>query len=217
MEYQLAVGDQVTGTVTERLPAGEWFVTSERLPTIWKGVLKSRHRRPYSPGDEGTFWVLSISVQRRVAILTDSDFGRLPISDRMRPRYLRGLRSVVDLLRGDASWNELSPDAFSEVKGMFNRCYRKDQPDWYSVFLVLGRPSMPECRTVADNLSAIARSMRNGDAADVSAELDELRQLRVDHIAAYGIAKIEQAARGSHESSVTTGDGLENPVQTVEC
>ena len=63
--------------------------------------------------------------------------------DRMRPRYACALADILQMLpeEGEVSGNSLAP-SISEVKGLINRCLRKDQSDWLTAYEALGRPEV---------------------------------------------------------------------------
>ena len=67
-------------------------------------------------------------------------FGMAPISERMQARYDAAVQTALDLMDGNLIFDEVNLDAISELKGMFNRCIRQDQWDWFSVFTELGTP-----------------------------------------------------------------------------
>jgi hypothetical protein len=61
----------------------------------------------------------------------------------MRPRYASALADILQMLpeEGEVSGNSLAP-SISEVKGLINRCLRKDQSDWLTAYEALGRPEV---------------------------------------------------------------------------
>ena len=67
-------------------------------------------------------------------VVSGSEFGFKPISNRMRPRYVAALQHVGSALQS-GGLREQDSEYFSEVKGMFNRCVRRDQWDWHTVYL----------------------------------------------------------------------------------
>ena len=65
-------------------------------------------------------------------------FGMAPISSRMQGRYDLAVEAILALFKDGETALAIDPDCFSEVKGMFNRCVRQDQWDWFSVFSQFG-------------------------------------------------------------------------------
>lgn len=78
-----------------------------------------------------------------------------PISTTMRKRYDEAVQSVGDYILDNIALDYLSPDSISELKGMFNRCVREDQWDWFTVHTELGNPSKRDMRAIVDGLKSL--------------------------------------------------------------
>jgi hypothetical protein len=141
-----------------------------------------------------TGWILNADADKRLVEVSDSNFGFLPISDRMRPRYVASLRIVEKLLKREDEVGECDANAVSEVKGMFSRCARRDQWDWRAVHLALGEPSRDEARTTAAILGEIAAAIRRGDLNAARDGLEEAATKR-------GLVRTLLAARESVDKS----------------
>ncbi|MAG36673.1 MAG: hypothetical protein CL878_10600 [Dehalococcoidia bacterium] len=165
------LGEDVDARLLEPAGAGDWKVTWEDLPPGWSATLKSRTARLYGPGDEARLWVFQRDPQRKTVQVSDSDFGRMPISDRMRPRYLQALEAATQVIRG-ARAGSVSAESISEMKGMLNRCVRMDQPDWKSVYDALGRPSLSMARKAAEDFGYLARALRQNKSGQVQPGAD---------------------------------------------
>lgn len=173
----LALGTELVATVTEEGRAGRWRATTDALPEGWTAIVRTR--RGSSPSAEPTtYWIFGVDQKNHVAFLSDSDFGRLPISDRMRPRYASALADILQMLpeEGEAPGNSLAP-SISEVKGLINRCLRKDQWDWLSCYEALGRPDRRWMRRTVEMLDRLRRALRDADEAAVVKACSELREL----------------------------------------
>jgi len=195
------IGDYIEACVVQRLDTNKWQVNSAILPSGWLARLHSRSANLYAPGDTDLFWIFMVDFKQKLLLVSDSDFGRLPISDRMRPRYLRALKSArkVFAVNSLLDLEGISPDDFSELKGMFNRCIRKDQWDWFSVYESLGRPSFSVLRDGADWAGNLARAMRRGEKYEASKYID----LMADS----GIPKLVELA---HDRLIESIPHLEN-------
>lgn len=101
-----------------------------------KLILKTHSTQLYQSNDIVETWVFKIF--KDTIFLSDSNFGRLPASDRMRPRYIKSINNILSLRKNNLY--NISPDDFSEIKGIFNRCLRKDQWDWFSIYSALNFP-----------------------------------------------------------------------------
>jgi hypothetical protein len=130
-------------------------------------VLVLRKTQAPRAGAEVEAWLLEAPREGIPLQVTIDDFGRLPISDTMRPRYTGAIERVLQLLDG-VSAPKSSADALSEVKGMFNRVLRRDQRDWATVSALLGHPTHERCRRWAGALAETRSSLQDGryDIAD---------------------------------------------------
>ena len=90
-------------------------------------------------------------------------FGMAPISSRMRLRYDAAVQAVADLLQENIPYCEVNLDHLSELKGMFNRCIRQDQWEWFTVFTELGEPSARNMRSIVSDLVLLRRSIVASD------------------------------------------------------
>ncbi len=90
-----------------------------------------------------------------------------PISTTMRTRYDEAVQSVADYILDNIALDGLSPDNISELKGMFNRCVREDQWDWFTVHAELGNPSKRDMRAIVDGLKSLRTHVLNNNATAV--------------------------------------------------
>lgn len=104
-------------------------------------------------------------------------FGMAPPKPQLQQRRLGWVSHVLGLLKHESP-HEKSPDAVSEVKGLFNRVVRQDQWDWFVVFQQLGCPARVKSRKVASTLAELRKtiSTEKGTPPDL---LDTLRDLGV--------------------------------------
>jgi hypothetical protein len=121
-----------------------------------------------------TGWILNLDSDQRHVEVSDSNFGFLPISDRMRPRYVTSLAQVEQILAKEKEVGVSDADCISEVKGMFSRCARRDQWDWRAVQLALGEPSYAEAASMARILGELSAALRRGNMDAARAALEEL-------------------------------------------
>jgi hypothetical protein len=73
----------------------------------------------YAVSDEDWFWIYRLNEARREIFVSDSEFGRMPVSDRLRPRYIRAARAFLRVLEDDAPPTDGALDDLSEMKGIF--------------------------------------------------------------------------------------------------
>lgn len=154
-----AVGDDIRVRVLGRGEGYHWRLQALTPAMNRTLLLVPRHNSPAPrTGMELDVWVFR--NEARVSLVTASDFGRRPVSAGMAPRYV----AALDILGEIAGAGTVPQDALarlSELKGMANRCLRRDQPDWLSVWRLLGSPDADRLRTLRD----LAHSTRDAVAA----------------------------------------------------
>jgi len=171
----MQIGDEICAVVAEQLSGQAWALKVEGLST-WSCTLRLRAAQQFTIGTSIRAWVLEIDTQGHRMSASVDEFGRLPVSDRMRPRYVAAIRHTLALLSG--SIVEASPAEVSEMKGMLNRCLRRDQWDWATVYAALGSPHLGELRQAALLLSDMRNSAAR-DGQEVQSKLDQLRTLNL--------------------------------------
>lgn len=174
----LQIGDALSVTPVAQNPDRTWIARFDGLADGWGCVL---HRRDSSAIREQVATmakVVWIDQAKKLIEVAVSRFGRLPVSDRMRPRYLKAGREILAILRGASELSQGAAGSLSEVKGLLNRCIRHDQPDWVTVYELFGRPTFDELSVAASLLAEISRSVRAGEAQS-SELLPNLRATRL--------------------------------------
>jgi len=172
-ESQIKVGTRLTVLPLKPCSDKAWIADSRELPDGWTCELVHRAEENLVPGLPLTGWVLWVDSSRRQVQVSDSNFGFLPISDRMRPRYVSALRRLAALLSGEFDVRPSDAEALSEVKGMYNRCARRDQWDWRAVHLALGEPSRDVASQIAILFGEIASALRQEETATARILLKE--------------------------------------------
>lgn len=156
-----ALGTEVTVVVGAHLGGRDWEGAVSALDAR-KVIVTAPPGVTYRPGEELQAWVSHGEPAAGVVRLTVADFGRRPISPAMRPRYLQALADVDQMLvaaeRGKVA---LAPAAsVSEFKGMVNRCLRKDQADWLSVYGAFGFSSRATVEDLSNVLAQLQRAVK---------------------------------------------------------
>jgi cold shock CspA family protein len=85
----------------------------------------------------------------------------------MRTRYDDAVQTGLDVVEGNLPPEDVDLDHLSELKGMFNRCLRRDQWDWFTVHTELGRPEHKSMRQIVGALVGLRRAIKDGDAESV--------------------------------------------------
>jgi Meiotically up-regulated gene 113 len=101
-------------------------------------------------------------------------FGMSPISKTMEERYATAVRTVSLFLADEISPETLELEAISELKGMFNRCLRKDQWDWFTVYERLGHPPREQMKYFVFKLVELRKSLKEQDVERANSIKNEL-------------------------------------------
>ncbi len=169
----LDIGRLIEAVPRIRGDRDDWRAECPSLTSDWSCRLSHRGEGNILPDMPLMAWILDVDSDRKFLHLSSSNFGFLPISDRMRPRYIAALRRVMDALRANDP-RKATPNDYSEVKGMFSRCSRRDQWDWYAVHLALGKPNRSHAKGLAAALGDIGKALRMGNQAEARTLLDHL-------------------------------------------
>jgi hypothetical protein len=86
----------------------------------------------------------------------------------MRPRYVEALTLGIEFFQYGKRERPEIGDWFGDLKGMYTRCYKRDQTDWYAIWTILGEPSDKNCRQISGWLGRISRSVKSDDATEFS-------------------------------------------------
>lgn len=124
-------------------------------------------------------------------------FGMAPISKGMRERYDGAVRSVSDFIDGSTGLDEVSLECFSELKGMFNRCVRQDQWDWFTVYSEFGRPPFSRMRHIANKLTELRRACLDKD--------ERLMASTIEQLSNFGLAELLRRYQWKAEGPIQAG------------
>jgi cold shock CspA family protein len=90
-----------------------------------------------------------------------------PISARMQSRYDQAVQCGIDFFDGNLTPDEVALGHLSELKGMFNRCLRQDQWDWFSVFTDLGEPKHEDLKVLGHRIGQLRQAIKAGEQTEV--------------------------------------------------
>jgi hypothetical protein len=144
-------------------------------PWAWFIRLR-RSDRSYQPGQQVTGWVATISQRNNSVYLHDSDYGRLPVSRRMRPRYLRALRAVISMFDALEKGQVELPDkeTLAEFRGMLGRCAKTDQADWFTLFEAFGLSNGPQAIRLYHSIIDLQELLKQRDDKAIRWALQDL-------------------------------------------
>lgn len=74
-------------------------------------------------------------------------FGHAPLKSKTAFKNKKAVLSFLKHIKGETT--EIDLDEISLVKGLINRCIRKDQWDWFTIYTLLGRPKREELLSIS--------------------------------------------------------------------
>jgi hypothetical protein len=102
-------------------------------------------------------------VEERKIRIPKWGFGMAPISPLMQGRYDFAVQGILAVFVENLPCEEVDPDLLSELKGMFNRCIRQDQWDWFSVYTQFGEPKRGDMQRIGPLLYDLRASTIAGN------------------------------------------------------
>lgn len=87
-------------------------------------------------------------------------FGMAPVSHRMRERYDLAVQSILELIFDTNFRIDFDINRLSELKGMFNRCIREDQWDWFTVHSELGFPPKGQMKQIVNEITKLRNAIK---------------------------------------------------------
>jgi hypothetical protein len=154
----LALGDQLQGVVYKSVGGKRFLVNCKAVPIGWTVELQTRNPEDVALGANHAFWIAKITPLKRTILVHDGEFGRLPISEAMKGRYLSALQAL-------AGESELTGDALAEAKSMVVRIEKKNQADWLSVWKILGEPSSGDFKELLQAIEAMRLARKENPEA----------------------------------------------------
>src|SRR4051812_35749091 len=91
----LKLGDVLNGTIVKPIGGRRFLVRCAGVPHGWKVELQTRRPELIHEGTNATFWVAKIAPLQGEVLVHDGEYGRLPVSDTMRARYIAALRCLL--------------------------------------------------------------------------------------------------------------------------
>ncbi|NVZ08214.1 hypothetical protein HW932_02935 [Allochromatium humboldtianum] len=102
-------------------------------------------------------WVIQYDRNQGLYLYANAYFGKHDISQGLTERYVGILRKMFD------HPEELIDTDISFLKGMCNRCLKKDQWDWFTTYKYLGYPVHPVLREFVADALVQRDKLRTGD------------------------------------------------------
>jgi hypothetical protein len=130
----LKLGDELDGTVIKPIGGHRYEVRCRRAPRGWTVTLQTLRTESVDEGQNLTFWVARVVPIKSEILVREGDFGRLPISESMAPRYL----AAVSALLGDVA---ATGAILGDARAMIARIGTQNHADWLTVWRLIGEPA----------------------------------------------------------------------------
>lgn len=169
------IGNEVTVVPTKVLAQNKWhgvdiyrISSLDQYPNSWEFELRAPSKVDIKLNRELDAWIRDINKEYESVetSISPRDTG----FDTMRNRYLESANKLVN------NPNELDVDTLGEAKGMLTRCIKKDQPDWYTVYYLLGKPSYKSMQQGKSALNRLKEAIKYSDTEEASAAIQQLEK-----------------------------------------
>jgi len=107
-------------------------------------------------------WVLQHNKKTGEYQYGNAYFGKFSISQAISERYKGILKNLYD------NPEKITPDDISNLKGMCNRCLKKDQWDWFTTYKYLGYPVHPLMREFVKDSVSLREQIKDGNYENLS-------------------------------------------------
>lgn len=126
-----------------------------------KGLLKTTH-----DGLVKNAWLLRVNPDGS-GFYGNSFFGKWDIRPQIQEQYLKAIDALYK--RPD----QIEADELSILKGMCNRCIKKDQWDWFTTYVFLGYPDREQLKRFVERIIILRQEVLAGNHSGVIPFRDE--------------------------------------------
>ena len=121
-----------------------------------EGILKVKGRlKKYQEGCVKG-WVIQYDKNKKQYIYGNSYFGKFSISSGISEKYTSIIKRII------SEPESISDSDISVMKGMVNRCLKRDQWDWYTTYEYLGYPASKVLHQFVADSIIVRDDLRNG-------------------------------------------------------
>lgn len=164
----LKLGDQLNGTIVKPVGGRRFLVKCGGVPSGWRVELHTLRPELINEGAPATFWVAKVAPLQGKVLVHDGDFGRLPISEAMRPRYLAALRTLL-------GQTELDGEVLADAGSMVSRIGKRQEADWLTVWRLLGEIPPGEAKILLGEVKSLRMAFKENasNLESLRAEMSE--------------------------------------------
>ncbi|PGS53856.1 hypothetical protein [Bacillus sp. AFS041924] len=163
-----SLGQAITGTIIEKvINDGKMKIQidindpSNKAFLFWNSGVKEQMKF-LNVGDEIDGWI--VKIENNEIGIGITKFGKFPPKPKVIERYIESLLAMKKYLQkysqGILKIKDLEPEKISEVKGLFNRCIRRDQWDWYIVYKGFNFENEHELKELGWIISSIRSNLK---------------------------------------------------------
>ncbi|WP_431875986.1 GIY-YIG nuclease family protein [Micromonospora marina] len=99
-------------------------------------------------------------------------FGMAPIKSEVQQQRVQAAAAVLRFLEDRQPNARITiQEDLSVIKGLYSRCHRQDQWDWFTVWQQLGRPGRKRCQQAANALAGLRNAIRDGAGSSVAGQV----------------------------------------------
>ena len=181
----LKLGDPLNGTIVKPIGGRRFLVKCGGVPNGWRVELHTLRPELINEGSPATFWVAKVAPLQGKVLVHDGDFGRLPISEAMRPRYLSALRALL-------GQTELDGEVLADAGSMISRIGKRQEADWLTVWRLLGEIPPGEAKILLGEVKSLRMAFKD--------KAENLDRLQAEMSEKYGRVFVRAIQRLENES-----------------
>jgi len=127
----------------------------------WNTALQSTVKL-FKQGDEIDGWIIRKNEQKKCIAIGISSFGFFPPKPDVLLRYFESLLYFKKILLrySESRSDEIKREFLSEMKGLVNRCIRKDQWDWFVIYRAFGFEDDSEVLPIASSFEHMSKAFK---------------------------------------------------------
>jgi hypothetical protein len=124
--------------------------------------------------------IYRVSRENNEIHVSADDFGMKELAQTHRNRFLAASKYVIQLPDYDnPSADELDHDTILNAREMLRFCIRRDEVDWFSVYHLLGKPSIDLLEDAYELMEGLRTSVRDGEDEAIGRYIINLSDLGI--------------------------------------
>jgi HJR/Mrr/RecB family endonuclease len=125
-------------------------------------------------------YIYRVSRKNNEIHVSADDFGMSELAQTHEERFLEASKYIIKLPDyNNPSADDLDHDKILSAREMLRFCKRRDEVDWYSVYHLLGKPSIEVLTDAYDLMEGLRTSVRDGEDESIGGYIINLSDLGV--------------------------------------